>query len=201
MKLLDKIEDFKEEKLLVHRIFRKNVELPENVFNENFISFRAFELDRFYDDIFYNGFTEFLRKISEPEFSFYTVSPSPDVYFFKNFCKFSVFKVPIDCSFYDFMDFLEEDPGDSPADALRYNSETFTLYSNSSSWGIIGSKNWETGIIGFSNLHVQAIFLNSFADPSLFQVVSERIKNLDEMLSFNDEVREAYLTLVESYSI
>jgi hypothetical protein len=111
------IDLFKERRQL-SQVLCEGVDLVQNPFKDDFNLFIAFEFDRIYSEMFYVGLLRFLNDINDAEFTFYTLNPIPNKYFFEIFSKYRIGKIPINAAFTDYMDFLDRDPGNSPADAL-----------------------------------------------------------------------------------
>lgn len=196
---INKKVDFEKETIKLKRIFNENCFFPERIFR-NINIFIAFEFDLVYTNLFYEGLISFIKKIEDDSFTFYTINPSPDMYFYKHFEKYSAGIVSIMDDYDSFMNFLHSDPGNS-ADALAYNGETITLFSDNPIWGVVGSKDWEVGIVGFRNEATKYLFLESFKeDKDMFCSLSERIEDLDNMLHFSDKAKENYSKLLKNYS-
>ena len=188
-------DQFAIEKEYLRRVFNDQVDLPNNLFTNDFKYFDAFEFDLVYSDVFFDGF----KKIKNHWFTFYTISPSPEEYFFKHFGKFSVGKFNLDCHYDDYINFLNSDPGNSPADALICNSELVTFYSNEPNWGIVGSKDAEIAIVGFKKKVIRNVFLNAFNCNVKFGSIEWRMYVLDQMLHLKDNSKKFYLSLIDNY--
>jgi len=188
--------------LKFYSIFKHNKEIEKNPFNANFKYFLAFDFDFIYDELFFDGIKKFLMKINEKDVVFYTISPSPEKYFFKHFKKYSIFKIDLLTSDTEINDIMMKDPGGSPADAIALNSDDIALFSDSNDWAILASRDWEIGIVGFSDLKLKNLFLSSFgSDANIFSTIGERVKILKEILNFNEVDLNNYNQLIESYKI
>lgn len=193
-------EELNKEKIVLGQIFNPEIKLPNNAFVGSFSLFKAFEFDLIYGEIFFTGIQSFIKKILNESFTFYTLSPSPEKYFFKHFYKYSVVKFPLNSTYEDYITFLHKNPGDSPADSLIDNSQTVILYSNNLNWGIIGDKDREIAIVGFKDLSTQNMFLNSFNDEMLFSTIGERAEVIQEMVNLNSSGKKFYSDLERNYS-
>jgi len=181
----------------LQQVFQKGVDIVENPFNKGFSIFRGFEFDRIYGANFYQGLVDFLGKRNNTEFTFYTLLPDPVEYFFSHFLKYSIRRIPISASHSDFWDFLNADPG-NPADALMDNAETIAMYSNEPTWGIIGSRDLEIGIVGFKEENVKNEFVKCF-EQDVFIDIKTRLNDLDEMLNLPPDTKAIHSQIVESY--
>lgn len=97
------------------------------------------------------------------------------------------------------MEFLDRDPGDSPADALLHNADTIALYSKEPIWGITGSKDLEIGIVGFKDDTTKSKFMRCF-NKDTFVDVSTRLNDLDEMLMLPPDIKAIHSGIANSYS-
>ncbi|MBE9660561.1 hypothetical protein [Mucilaginibacter myungsuensis] len=196
---IESAEDLAKAKEELSSIIKLDVDLIYNPFQKDFTIFKAFEFDRIYGLNFYKGLTDFLIKNRINEFTFYTLLPNPEDYFHHHFAKYSIVKVNANLSHDDFWDFLDTDPGNSPADALIFNAETVALYSKESSWGIVGSKDLEIGIIGFREEKVQKEFIRCF-DPNVFVSIRSRLSDLDDMLNLSIDTKNIHELIIKSYT-
>lgn len=189
-------DQFDIEKEYLRRVFNDQVDLPNNLFTTDFKYFEAFEFDLIYFDAFFDGLKLFLKKTNNNWFTFYTILPSPEEYFFKHFGKFSAGKVNLDCNYDDYIDFLNSDPGNSPADAPIHNSELVAFYSNEPNWGIVGSKDAEIAIVGFKHKVIRNVFLNSFKGNVKFGSIEWRMY---QMLNLKEDGKDFFLNLINNY--
>ncbi len=109
------------------RVFKKEIDIVENPFTKEFSIYTGFEFDKIYSKGFYLSLQKFLRKKDSKGFTFYTLVPASDNYFFANFSKYSIARIAINATYDKYIEFLHRDPGNSPADALLYNAETLSL--------------------------------------------------------------------------
>lgn len=182
----------------LRQTFKEGTDIVENLFVKGFETYCAFEFDRLYGKAFYYGLQDFLDKINTQSFIFYTIVPASDNYFFTNFSKYSVARIPTNASYNDYIEFLHRDPGNSPADALLHNAETIALCSSESIWGIIGSKDLEIGIVGYKDEKTKIDFINCF-DKGTFIDVDSRLNDLDEMLKLSSETKVMHSQIIQNY--
>lgn len=178
-----------------------NDDFENNPFFSDFKYFLSFEFDFIHNKSFFEGLKNFLKSIGYKTVTFYTIDPSPEDYFYKHFNKFSVFEININAPDKELNDIMMKDPGNSSADALAINSNEISWFSNSNEWAIIGSRDWEIAVVGFTNEKIKQNFIDSFSEDAqtMFTSMKTQVDALDEMLNFNDKIKAEYTKLVESY--
>lgn len=178
-----------------------NADFQDNPFNDRYKYFIGFEFDFIFHESFFNGLKNFLIEIGDSLVIFYTIDPSPEEYFYRHFKKYSVFKISNLASNKELTNILTKDPGDSPADDLCTNSNEIAWFSNSKECAIIGSRDWEIAIVGFTDLSIKKHFIESFSEDAqtMFTTVEEQSIILGEMLSFDKKVTIAYEKLSTNY--
>lgn len=197
--LLDK-KSYKKQKSRFLELFSNKSQFIDNKFNKDFKYFLAFEFDFIYDAKFSEGLKNYLKSLGLSCYTFYTINPSPEKYFYKHFSKYNIGIISINATDEELNDFLMRDPGGSPADALAINSQEVALFSDSNNWGIVASRDMEIGIIGFTSKMEVAHFLSSFGvDSDMFHNVTKQIEILDSMLGFNEFNKLYYKRLMENY--
>ena len=196
---ITKWEELIEEKNLLTQVFKDNLLLPYNLFNDEFTIFKAFEYDLLTWETLIDGIKAFLRTISNDSFTFYTLEPSPEAYFFKHFAKYSVAKIPINSNHHDYLEFISRDPGGNLADALIHHGGTFALYSNNPVWGIIADTYLEMGIIGFKDRQTETVFINSFEKPSIIEAVEERAIEVRRLNRMPDSDKDIFAEIIRNY--
>lgn len=149
-------------------LIREN-RLPKQVFKEEFSEFRFIDLDELFTESFFNKLLAFLLLIGEREFVLYVLDPDPEGYFYKHFHQYSVLEFSAEInSAKDYTESLLTDPGDSPADAIRYNSNVFVLFSPSLRWAIYGERDIELGIAAFTEAGLAESFVDSYGSDRIF---------------------------------
>lgn len=202
--MLDFVEDkieFEKHKLRFLSLFRESLDFGKNPFGLNFKYYLAFEFDFIYHNHFFEGIKCFMSKIECGKIIFYTIEPSPEEYFYKHFQKFSVFEIGIDHSNEDLNQIMMRDPGKNSADALAITSDVIAWFSNSNNWAIIGSRDWEIAILGFTNQDIRQKFIESFSDDAqtMFTSIKTQVDVLDGMLCFDKHTKAEYNNLIECY--
>lgn len=197
--VIDK-KEFEDYKSKIRQIFPEYISFEQNSYNDKFKYFIAFDFDYIFEEIFFEGIISFLNKIKDEKLFFYTINPSPEDYFFLHFKKYSAFELETNKSYNDFNDILYKDPGENTADAIGINSNEIACFSNSNDWAIIGSREWEIAIVGFTFLEIKETFLTSFKESSeIFTSIEEQVTILDDMLNFDKNVKSDYKKLADNY--
>jgi len=78
-------EDYTKYKSRFAEIFKANTDFENNPFNESFKCFVDFDFDFIYHKSFFKGLKTFVKNINNKSVVFYTIEPSPEDYFHKNF--------------------------------------------------------------------------------------------------------------------
>lgn len=146
--------------------------LPEQVFKEGFSIFYFIEFDEIFTKLFFNKLIKFLYLENESEFIMYVTDPNPETYFLNYFNQYPIVKFSDDNTDEEYLQILLEDPGNSPADAIIYNSNTIVFFSESSEWLIYGDREMEVGVIAFSQASVASNFVTSYGKERIFDVVN-----------------------------
>ena len=177
------------------------VDFKENPFNENFKYFLAFEFEYIFHELFFEELKYFLKQMGSHSVVFYTIDPSPEEYFYRHFEKYSIFEISTFATDEDLSQIMTKDPGGSPADTICVGSNEVCWFSDSDDWAILGSREWEIAIIGFTNLNIKQKFIKSLSEDgqTMFTSIKTQVDALDDMLGFNKEIKEEYRKLVESY--
>jgi hypothetical protein len=201
--MLELIKDeleFKKYKKRFSYFLNESINFENNPFNESFISFLSFDFDLIYNKLFFDGLKIFLHNIDTSSFVFYTIEPDQVNYFYYHFNKYSTVLINNTNTDEDFNNILMEDPGNSPADALAINSSVISLFSSSDDWVILCSRDFEIGIIGFTNIKIMEIFLYSFETiKESFIPLKELIGRNKKVLSYTEKENRMLNTLLKSY--
>lgn len=194
-------EEFIKYKSRFYQLFDPTVDFEDNPFNPIFKYFLAFEFDFIYHELFFEGLKEFLSKIGDKTVTFYTIDPSPEEYFYKHFQKYSVFEISNDATDKELNHIMMKNPGDNSADAIALTSDEISWYSASNDWGIMGSKDWEVAIVGFTSEKIKELFIESFSENAqlMFTSVEQFVEEFKEMVVFNDVRTNFYNNLIKNY--
>lgn len=75
------------------------------------------------------------------------LKPDPFEYFHHHFGKYPGFIHGRDNTYFEFFDFMMQDPGDSPSDALGINHEHYVLLPVVGDWIAFGDRSWDVGVL------------------------------------------------------
>ena len=159
-----------------------------------------FEFDFMFHEDFFKGIKIFLNQTKEKELIFYTIEPSPEKYFFKYFNKYNVLEINLNNSEMELNSIMMKDPGNSPADAIALNSNEIAWFSESKNWAIIGSRDLEIAIVGFTNNKIKEQFLSSFESENYFLSIHEQIKLINKESEFKNNLNNCYGASTNGYN-
>ena len=177
MNVLQDIEEaFSKEITMLKSIINWKKELPEQVFS-SYKNFAILEFDYIFSKDFFEKISVFLNQIGEEELIFIVIDPNPKSYYFHNFGKYPFFKIHQSCTFEEYISILSKDPGNSPADAILYNSSRLIIHSDSLNWAIYGSRDFEVAIFATELDTIVQLFKqcieNTFDIESAIELVIE----------------------------
>ena len=184
----------------IYTIIEKDVGLPAMLFKDEIGDYLAFEFEQIFGKCFFSGIVNYSIKTNNHSIVFYILEPSPNDYFFKHFAKYSVFKIDNSTSYEEFEDILSNDPGESKADAIVYNSDVILVMPESRDWIVYGSRNWEIAIIGFRNSKTKNAFSDCFNVCDILESVEARVNTIKEQIDQNQEVADFFESLLNTYS-
>ncbi len=99
-----------------------------------------FEAERFYDFLI-----ELLEWSSDSHFKYVVLDPDPISYFFAHFGRYPLLEISIDDPEEVYIAALNEDPGNSPADAVGTNWYEYVILPASKKWFIRGQRDARSG--------------------------------------------------------
>jgi hypothetical protein len=155
---------------LVNNTFLTNQIFPDQVFNQKFNNFLFEEFDWMMSFEFWNVAVKPLAHASQDEYVLIGIlDPDPINYFYHEFGYYNWFKLPVNnLTEGDFWKILVTGPERSPADAMRYNSETIIWLPMSAKWAIWGERSVELCALAFSDNNTQIVeALKNFTDRFL----------------------------------
>jgi hypothetical protein len=95
------------------------------------------------------AFLEFLRTLmgrgGDKRFYYVVLDPEPESYFFANFGKYPMVELSIDDPGDVYVKALNENPGNSPADALGTNWYEYVIFAPSRKWFVRGKRDARSG--------------------------------------------------------
>lgn len=201
--LITQTEEFNILKSRLSKMIEEDIPFEKNPFKPVFKYFIGIEFDIIFNENIFEAFRKFITKCELPHFVFYVLDPNPETYFYHHFRKFSVVKVGVDMSYNDFVNIMDSDPGGSPADALNVNSNELAIFSNANNWVVLGSREWEIAIVGFTDVDVKNTFEECFnqEDNYIISSIEDHVADLNKMLNFSKKTRAAYNQLIENYKV
>lgn len=205
IEFVTKQEVFRQKKEQLLERLVQGVVFPENVFSSTFKYIVAFDFDFRSSSLFYNGLIDFLRYIQQENFTFYTLSPSPDTYYFKHFGIYGISSISTNNSYQEYLNFLNKDLSLDKGyigEFMEMTSNEISYFSDNPNWCIYGSREWEVSIVAFENKDIMNLFLDSFGqNRDIFSSLSERIEDLDNTFHFSENAKKEYASLLRNYSV
>lgn len=193
-------EEFLKYKSQFNRIFT-NEDFGDNPFDSRFKYFSAFEFDFIYKKLFFEGLKNFLKKIGDKTVTFYTINPSPEEHY-RRFQKYNIFEISNEATDEALNDIMMKDPDDTiDAINIAIGSDDISWFSTSDNWAIMGSRDWEVAIIGFSSERLKELFIESFSENAqlMFTSVEQFVEEFKEMIVFNEISTNFYNNLIKNY--
>jgi hypothetical protein len=151
MKLETASSRFLEKLHAAERVVSMQDRFPNRLLRDHLSVAGFFDSDAVFAEDFLSMMKSFLSRRGEDGFSLLVLDPDPEEYFYANFKRFPLLEIPISATEAEFFEALDEDPGESPADAIRYNSNRIVIFSVSLDWTIYVDRNFEVGILGASS--------------------------------------------------
>lgn len=199
---IDKKSRFTKRKTSVNSILNKK-ELPSNIFSSEYKWFKFLEFDEIFTEHFYNYFSNHVKQLEYNFFTFYTLDPDPEKYFFKFFKEFSVIDFSINDDYDLFLNKLHSPPKDSPADALMYNSNEIILFCDDLSLFIYGNRGEEFAIVVSNDGLVFEKFISNYPIMKSLSDVKDYIESLLPLRFSNAPFTERqvsfYSDLIKNY--
>lgn len=108
---------------------------------------------------FYEQVIELCKLNKSKEFSYMILKPSPTEYFYKNFGTYNTFIFSSVDSSQIFVDTLNADPGNSPADCPISNSFLILVMDSKMNWFVLANRSYEKAVAFFKdeNLYKEAL--------------------------------------------
>lgn len=122
------------------RIFLEKSELPHNVYHKSFDYYLFAEFDWAMSADFWSELKTLASQSADERVLVAVLDPNPIDYFFREFGYYNVFDLSVNASADDYWNALISGPPDSPADAVLYNANIVTWFSDSAKWAIWGQR-------------------------------------------------------------
>ncbi len=161
MAYLNNSDVFRAEREKWRSVIVEDSALPKQVFRNPAGPFLFFEFGLFFTRRFFECMKKFLTSTNDAAASFVVVDPDPIEYFYREFQKYPVIRVSAEDSAEDYLNALSEDPGNSSADAVIYNSTKIVLYPPSLHWSIFGDRDFEWAVINCGSEETFRFFMES----------------------------------------
>jgi len=202
IKYIETKKEFDNQTVELLKIFKANTSFQNNIFTQDYGNFLFFEFDYIYTNDYFHGIQSLINETEGKCFTFYTLSPDPEKYFHENFNKYSVSIISQEDSYKNYVDFLHRSPG-NVADSLINNAETIAFFSAQSLWGVVASKEWEIGVVGFRNSYIKRLFTHIFRNDvgpgKIFDTLDSYISEYDSMFNWSEKTRQNWFNLKLSY--
>jgi hypothetical protein len=144
------INEFENLKSLLDRIVIPSCSLPNKVFQETYNNYLFREFDFAMTESFWVEIRELANKINDDSIIMAVLSPDPLNYYYKEFGYFNWVKLKVSITPAQYMDILNLNPKDSPADSIFINSNTIVWASSSKKWAIWGEREKGVCVIAFN---------------------------------------------------
>jgi hypothetical protein len=148
--------DFENELQKIDRLVDRSAVLPDQVFLRRPSAFHIIDLDQVWSEEFFRDTQRLMERAGDTAFTFAVLRPDPDSYYHAEFGKFAMLRFSHADPAQRYIDELHEDPGDSPADAIAYNSEVIFIYPTSERWAIYGDRDLEIGVVAIMDNEIEA---------------------------------------------
>lgn len=195
---------FRIRKSIVDYILKKNVDFPSQIFKKEYKYFKFIDFDEIFSKDFYNYFSNYAKELGIDWFTFYTLDPNPEDYFYKFFKKFSVIDFKVNEGHDSFLSKLHDSPNEEPnsPDALIFNSNKILLFCENLDLFIYGNRDEELAIVVSNNRNVFETFVNDYPNDSICNV-EECVEHLLGLkfnsIKFEEEDFSFYEKLITNY--
>lgn len=171
----------------IHEIVRLGARLPQQVFLAPPHSLIVLEFHALFTKEFFAAARQLTAAAGARSICFGVIEPDPEHYFFQNFGRFPWLEVDVENDSFERVQaaFLE-DPGDSPADAMRYNSEVVVSYCDSLDWLVYADRNLELALLALSSAELERLWRLHFPNQWIF-TIDQAIEGLLSTV-FRDQV-------------
>jgi hypothetical protein len=199
MRFIIEKQEFDDSFQTINRIIGKDLELPDLVFKKQWGNFLFITFDEiFLPEVFFRNLKEFLKIKLEDYFQLSVINPDPEKYFFKHFKKYSMLHFSINDREEDYLEILNRDPGNSPADSIMDNSNSILVYSDNADWGVYGERELGVAICAFRNVELKNLFETAYGNKLLnleeaFKLMGNAYKDQLLPIKVEKKIRQNYL--------
>lgn len=131
----------------IDALIDRSAALPDQVFRTRAAAYYVIDFDQLWSEEFFSDVQGMTARAGDASFTFAVLKPDPDGYYHASFGKFPLLQFTKEDAADRYVRAIQQDPGDSPADAIAYNSEVILIYPPSGRWAIYGDRNLEIGIL------------------------------------------------------
>lgn len=128
-------------------------ELPAQVFRQA-CAFRVMEWDLMWSARFFEFASALTTAAGSDSFNLLVLDPDPDKYFRRRFGALPLLTFSTSDIAAAYIDRINADPGDSPADAVIYNSNIVAVWPATKLWCLYGHRDFEISVIATQDNHV-----------------------------------------------
>lgn len=185
---------FRKELYSIGSLIDKEKTIPEQVFDSRLSNFAFISIEDIFSEEFFDKMKKFLSQINENDFRVFAIEPDPESYFYHNFGKYPLLMFSMDSTAQQYVSAVFADPGESPADAIGYNSSSLLVYSSSYRWAIYGSRDFEVGIFASESTALSDIFHQIYDDNLDVETAIEHILEPAWVNEFPVDLRTQLLT-------
>lgn len=149
MKFIESNTEFESVQAALDSLVLKGQKFPESVTKGDFFATRFLSFDWIFTRVFFRRICAHLKSKGESKFWLSVIEPEPRTYFFKHFGQFGSLECRVEDSDREYIRYLNQDPGGSPADAIIHNSNLIAVCSASREWVIVGDRASESSVLAF----------------------------------------------------
>jgi hypothetical protein len=148
--------DFEFELQKINRLVDRSTTLPDQVFVTRPVAFHIIDFDQFWSEEFFVDAQRLTKRAGDASLTLAVLRPDPTAYYHARFGKFPVLRFSSADPAQRYLDELHQDPGDSPADAIAYNSKVILVFPASARWAIYGDRDLEIAVVAAMDEEIEA---------------------------------------------
>lgn len=185
---------------LLDSLVDRNAELPDRVFSPTVAVFRILDITELWMAEFFDAAKHVMQVRGDQTRLLVTViRPDAIGYYYAHFRKFPLFQFDRFDDAQTYLDALNADPGDSPADALVHNGAVLAIYPESCQWVVYGDRDFEVAIIATRDRETQEAWGSTSLVERLYSV-RQAIENLLAPMYGGDVPREVAEAFLRNYA-
>jgi len=167
-----KPDEAKAELQKIDVLIDRNARLPGMVFHQRPHSFRIIEFDELWSSDFFRRAREMTKANGDECFTLAVLQPDPERYFYNQFCEYPFFRFALDDVEQHYVDAINEDPGNSPADAVAHNADVVFVYPERVGWAIYGDRDLEVAVVATMNERALEVLTSIYPRERLHSAAS-----------------------------